>query len=387
MLSRGTSMYDFDAIIIGVGGMGSAALFHLAQRGVRVLGIEQFGVGHERGSSHGETRIIRRAYFEHPSYVPLLNSAYELWAELARVAGRKLFHRTGMLVAGPGDGPVVTGVLRSAELHRLDVQPLSAAQAADRFPGFRLPGNCAGLFEADAGILLVEDCVRAYVDAARAAGARLLENTPVLGWSGGDRQVVVRTANAEYTARSLVITGGAWAGRLLQSLHLPLEVRRKVVFWYEGDDGCFAKECGCPVFGFETAAGFFYGIPALDGGGVKVAHHSGGRVVHDPAVVDRALHPEDEAPVRAFVADYLPRLRSSPPRYSVCLYTMTSDENFIIDRHPQHDHVVFAAGFSGHGFKFASVVGSVLADLAVDGATEEPIDFLNLSRLRRPLRG
>ena len=376
-------MSRFDSIVIGIGGVGSAALFHLARRGLRVLGIEQFGIGHDRGSSHGETRIIRKAYFEHPSYVPLLRRAYELWTELESAAGRPLFVRTGMLIGGPADGPVVTGVLRSASDHGLDVQRMTAAQAGEQFAGVRLPEKHVALFEPDAGFLRVESCVAAHADQARAAGATIIDNTPVLVWNSDSRGVVVRTADAEYAARSLVIAGGAWSGGLMQDLNLPLEVRRKVAFWHESTDGSYTQSGGFPVFGFETVAGFFYGVPALEDGGVKVAQHSGGLAIHNPAGVDRMVHAEDSAPVRAFAADYLPRLRLEPMRHSVCLYTMSPDEHFIIDVHPGHRNVCFAAGLSGHGFKFASVIGSILADLAETGRTREAVAFLGFGRIMK----
>lgn len=388
-------MVDFDTIVLGVGGMGSSALFHLAARGQRVLGIEQYGIAHDRGSSHGQTRIIRKAYFEHPDYVPLLHRAYALWDDLQRRSGRDLFLRTGLLLGGPADGPIVAGVRRAALEHRLDIESLTAREVGDRYPGLRLLAGEVGLFERDAGILRVEACVQAYVDAAMAAGATVLANTPVLSWSNQGDACVVHTHGNAYTARSLVICAGSWAGRLLADLSLPLEVRRKVLLWYRPADATYDLGAGCPVYGFETASGFLYGFPAIDADGVKVANHTGGHVVSDPAAVDRSLYVEDIATADAFVRTYLPRVapndrRLPPPhRHAVCLYTMTPDEHFIIDRHPLHPNVAIAAGFSGHGFKFASVVGSILADLATTGETAEPIEFLRLGRpaLRRRTQG
>jgi sarcosine oxidase len=375
-------MADFDAIVLGVGGMGSAALYHLARRGLRVLGIEQFSLAHDRGSSHGQTRIIRKAYFEHPAYVPLLHRTYELWGDLERHTGQKLFYRTGLLLGGPPDGMIVTGIQRSAREHHLDIQSLTPSDVSRRYPGLRVPPEHTALFEPDAGFLRVEACVRAHADAAATAGAQILTAAPVQSWSAAADRVTVRNADAEHTARALVIAGGAWASRLLSDLHLPLEVRRKVVFWYETSHPCYEMQAGCPVYGFETSQGFLYGFPAIDDAGVKVAHHSGGQTVRDPSALDRNLYPEDEAPVLTFVASYLPSLRPRRLQHSVCMYTMTPDEHFVIDRHPAYRSVVYAAGLSGHGFKFAPIIGAVLADLAIDGRTDQPIDFLSARRFQ-----
>ncbi len=360
--------------------MGSAALYHLARRGLRVLGLEPFGVAHDRGSSHGQTRIIRKAYFEHPAYVPLLHRAYTLWGELEAIVGRQLFWRTGLLLSGPPGGPIIGGVERAGREHRLAIERLTPDEAAARFEGFSLPASDTVLFEPDAGFLRVEECVRAHVNAALMAGASLNIGRPVDSWSARGDEVIVRSGEAEYSTRSLVVTAGAWAGCLLSDAGFPLEVRRKVVFWYQPADDTYDLERGCPVYGFDTAEGFMYGFPAIDASGVKVAQHSGGRTVDDPGTVERGLLPGDEEPVRTFVQRYLPRLRPVPRQHSVCLYTMTPDEHFIIDRHPGHSNVVLAAGFSGHGFKFASVVGSILADLVEKGETGEPIAFLSATR-------
>jgi sarcosine oxidase len=230
---------DYDAIVIGLGGMGSAALYHLARRGLRALGIEQFEIAHDRGSSHGQTRIIRKAYFEHPAYVPLLHRAYELWGELEHATNQELFCRCGLLLGGPPDQEIISGVRRAACEHHLDIRALTHVQVSERFPGLRIPRRNAILFEPDAGFLKVESCVRAHVDAARACGASILSETAVDSWSAHDDGVSVQAAGTQHTARFLVIAGGAWAGRLLEDLNLPLEVRRKVVFWYEPADDSY----------------------------------------------------------------------------------------------------------------------------------------------------
>ena len=369
----------YDCIVIGVGGMGSAALYHLAKRGLRVVGIEQFDIAHDRGSSHGQTRLLRKSYFEHPDYVPLLHRAYEMWAELEQASGTRLYRRTGLLLVGPPEGEVVSGVRRTAKQHQLDIEEVAATDFGDRFPGFVVGEHMAALFEPDAGYLEVENCVRAHVQVAEGCGARIATGQIVRQWQADARSVTVETDAETYTAAKLVICAGAWSAQVLAGLGLPLEVRRKVVMWFDAD-AIYNQARGCPVFCFDKGDDFFYGFPAIDEDGLKVALHSGGEVVEQPEQLDRELREADRREIEPFLAEHLPKVGPTLKRSSVCMYTMTPDEHFIIDRHPEHAHVAFAAGFSGHGFKFAPVAGSVLADLVIDGRTDEAVGFLSVSR-------
>lgn len=373
-------MSNYDAIVLGVGGMGSAALYHLARRGLRVLGIEQFDIAHDRGSSHGQSRIIRKAYFEHSDYVPLLFETYRLWSELETAAERTLMHRTGLIIFGRPEGAVLSGVRRSAEVHGLAIERLSAPEARRRYPQFLPITDGEAILEPDAGYLDVEDCVRAHAALARRHGAEIASGRAVRGWAVEGRNLVVETADTRYAAERLVICAGAWSGRMLAAAGLPLEVRRKPVFWYRSQSDVYDVRRGCPVFAFDLPQGFFYGFPALSEREVKIAEHSGGEPVADPESVDRTLLPADTERISAFLSQHLADLSPAPVRHSVCLYTMTPDEHFIIDRLSEHPNVVYAAGFSGHGFKFAPVVGAALADLAIDGTTRLPIGFLSLGR-------
>jgi len=374
-------MLVYDVIVIGVGGMGSAAVQHLAQRGRRVLGIDQFNLAHDRGSSHGHTRIIRRAYFEHPDYVPLLNRAYTLWADLERESGRTLFARCGLLLAGPPGGAVMPGLRRSATIHGVPIEPLNGDARRQRFSAFHLPADrYDAAFEPDAGYLLVENCVRAACEVAHRADATFAWNHRVLGWSPEGRGIRVSTNHGAFAAHALVICGGPWSELLLPSLPLPLTVRRKVQLWFAPRDDRHRVENGGCVFGVETDSGFYYGFPEIDTGRIKIAHHTGGQSVALADRVDRTVTDDDITPVRRFIAEHLPGVTTDVVDSSVCLYTMTPDEHFIIDRHPDFPNVCYAAGFSGHGFKFASIVGSVLADLTIDGWTRAPIGFLSAKR-------
>ncbi len=373
----------YDAVVLGCGGIGSAALYQLARRGLRVLGLDQFGPPHDRGSSHGSTRLIRQAYFEHPDYVPLLLRAYDLWNDLAQHVGRQLYFETGLLQIGPPAGAVIPGVLASARQHGLEVESLTAVAAQRRWGGFAVPEAMAAAYERRAGYLLVEACVQAHLDAAQAAGAELKTYESVRRWSGDGKTVQIETDRARYEAARLVVTAGPWAGPLLQELGVPLQVRRKPFFYFENHDEQLTAAGGCPTFFYELPQGNFYGVPQIDPRGVKIAEHSGGEPVADPLLVDRAQRAGDYERVAGFSRAHLPALSAIVREHAVCMYTMSPDEHFLVDRHPAQRQVVFAAGLSGHGFKFAPVLAEALAELALDGSSTLPVDFLSLRRLAR----
>jgi sarcosine oxidase len=370
----------YDCIVLGVGGFGSAALYHAAARGLSVLGIEQFAVGHDRGSSHGETRIIRKAYFEHPNYVPLLLRTYELWRKLEGEIGRPLMHLCGLMLAGPPQGETISGARLAARIHRLRLENISLSDAKDRFPGFAIPSSFESVYEPEAGYLELENCVRAHAEAAVARGATLLTNEIVEEWTAEKNTVRVRTSKADYETRSLIITAGPWASRILSDLSLPLEVVRKPQFWFPVRSPAYAVESGCPGFYFEMPFGHFYGSPSLDQLTLKAAEHSGGEPVSDPQQVDRSIGPADLESLARFLRECLPDVLPTPIHHSVCMYTLTPDRHFIVDRHPDHANVAFGAGFSGHGFKFTPVIGEALVDLATEGRSALPIEFLSIRR-------
>ncbi len=370
-----------DVVVIGVGGMGSAACLHLARRGLRVLGLEQFQVAHDRGSSHGRTRIIRKAYFEHPDYVPLLERAYAGWDALAADARLSLFARCGLFLAGPSGGRLVRGVRLAAEVHRLPIESLDETAAAERFPALHTGPELAVLFERDAGYLRVEECVAAHAALARSCGAEIRTGAAVRGWTSDGRTVRVRLDGEVVESGALAICGGAWAGSLLADLGLPLTVRRKVQLWFEAAGDGLRAESGCPVFAFDTPDGFYYGFPRIDGEPrIKAAEHTGGEPVDCPDAVERSLRPGDSERVAAFVSRYLRGAAGRVVHHQVCLYTMTPDEHFIVDRHPSYANVALAAGFSGHGFKFCPVIGERLADLLTHAAPDPAGAFLGLDR-------
>ncbi|MCA9243678.1 MAG: N-methyl-L-tryptophan oxidase [Phycisphaerales bacterium] len=378
-----------DVVVVGLGAMGAGTIWNLARRGLKVIGVERFDRAHAFGSSHGVTRICRQAYFEHPDYVPLCRRAYTLWDELESDAGRfktreteapnaqRLFERCGLLMFGEADSPMIDGARRVLDVHNVRIDRLQHDAVRDRWPQFDIDGSLECLFEPDAGYLRVEPAIRTLLGTAEALGATVLTDTPVRDWSVDARGVRVDIGNDTIEADRLIVTAGAWSGRILRDLGVRLTVLRKPQLWFECHDPRYAD---CPVFAYQTQGAFFYGFPTVEPGLIKLAEHTGREVVDDPDALDRALRPSDIERVAAFAGRRLGGVSNHVLRHSVCMYTMTPDERFVIDRHPEYDSVSFAAGFSGHGFKFAPLVGSILADLATAGATDEPIEFLRLSR-------
>ncbi len=375
-------MAHADVIVLGLGGMGTAAAWHLARRGARVLGLEQFALGHALGSSHGHTRIIRQAYYEHPSYVPLVRRAYQGWYDLEQTLGTHLLTACPCLTIGASDGELVTGVQRSAAEHSLSIETLAGDEIPTRFPAFRPlgPGE-VGIVEHTAGFLYVDDCVRAMADAARSLGAVLHDNERVVSWHAEGDGVRVVCEKETHTASSLVITAGPWAGPLLGSMGAKLSVMRQVVLWLAPDDPALYRRDTFPIFVADGDDGVFYGIPMLDARGVKVARHYGAAELPSVGDVEREITPADEEPVRAFLRRRIPGADGERRDASTCVYTLTPDRHFVIDHHPDSQRVIVAAGFSGHGFKFAPVVGEMLAGLALDGKTTWPVELFGRGRL------
>jgi monomeric sarcosine oxidase len=370
---------QYDIAVVGLGGVGSAALYHLASRGVRVLGIDQFAPPHALGSSHGETRMIRTAYFEHEGYVPLVKRSHELWRELSERAKKTLYRQIGVVEVGFPESELISGCQRAARRHNLKLEECSQKQLAEKYPQFRLNREQVALFEEEAGYLLVEDCVAAYLAEARKADAEVMLYSHVDEWSQHGDGVRLTVGDDIIEAGCVIFTAGVWSGMLLKDLGISLRVTRQPMFWFKTDAALWSEK---PCFAYDIPEGFFYGIPALDGKGIKAALHSDGATVADPAKVDRGFSEQSLKPVTQFIQKQLLGVNPTPYRHVVCMYTMSPDKHFIVDRLPDAP-VVFAAGLSGHGFKFASVLGEILADLATVGKTDHPVDFLRLSRFQK----
>jgi sarcosine oxidase len=368
-------MTTYDVVVAGLGGFGSAAAAHLADRGQRVLGLDRFAPAHAHGASHGETRIVRQAYFEGTGYVPLLRRSDELWQRLERdVGGEPLLTRTGGLFIGRPDSRVFAGSLASAQRWSLDHDVLDPTEVARRFPAIRLPDGTAALFEPTAGVVSPERAVGAHLTVAARNGAELRHDEPVLTWSAADGGVSVHTGRATHQAGALVLAPGRWAPELLGDLGLPLRVEPRVMHWFDppGIDA-FAPD-RFPVWIWDRDDGTApYGVPAVAGarGGVKAAvHYSQVRPPEEWSAADLA----------ALLAPLLPGLGARLLRSVDCSYTLTPDEHFIVGPHPGHDNVVIACGFSGHGFKFTPVIGEVLAQLVVDGSSPHSLTLFDPRR-------
>jgi len=386
MYSNATSN-TYDAIVVGVGGMGSAACYHLARRGKRVLGLERFGIPHRMGSSHGQTRIIRLAYYEHPSYVLLLRRAYELWRELQQAAGEQLLYITGSIDAGPADSWVFKGSWESCKQHDLPHEVLTGAELRRRYPGYHFPPDSAAVVQPDGGFLLPERCIVSHVVAAQALGAEIHGFERVLEWQPLAGGVRVRTDRAVYHADKLVITAGAWEADLLDILRGLAVPERQVLAWLQPTRPDIFQPDVFPVFNVLVDEGRFYGLPVFGVPGFKFGkyHHLGEATDADTA--DREVHDYDERMLRQFAARYFPDGCGPTMDLATCLFTNTADNNFIIDLHPTYPQVSFASPCSGHGFKFASVVGEIMADLAELGMTRHDISLFRLERLLHPEGG
>jgi sarcosine oxidase len=372
----------YNAIVIGLGAMGSATLYHLARHGWRVLGLEQFTAGHKRGSSHGDSRIIRETYFEHPLYVPLVRRAHELWRELEELSGSALMTITGGLMIGPPDGLVVRGTLRSAAEHDLPHEVLTPGEVRTRFPAFRLDEGLIAVLDPRAGFLDPEACNRAHVELAREAGAEARFNEQSLDWIADGDGVRVITSSGSFSADRLVLTAGSWDGALVPDLVLPLTVERQAVFWLEPEADTSLYDVGrFPIYAYEYRRGSIcYGFPRRPRG-VKSSVMHDGETVPDPDTVKRTVDQSEVRPLRAALRPILPGLANAPVRESdVCLFTNTPDHDFIIDFHPFCPQVLISSPCSGHGFKFASAIGEIQADLLTKGESRFDLSPFRIDR-------
>ena len=373
-------MSRFDVVVCGLGATGSAALRELSRRGLRVLGIERFTPGHDRGSSHGATRIIRLGYFEHPSYVPLVRRAYELWRQLEELSGKKLLRITGIVEIGPPEGSLVKGVLASARAHTLRHELLPAEELRHRFPAFRLPPQYQAVVQPDGGFLAAEPSIHALLALARNTGAEIRTGETIRTIEPHPIGVQIITDRACIDAGAAVIAVGPWINSMLPNLRAPLRVTRQVMAWFAPGNPEPFQLGRFPVFLLESRHGIHYGFP-LDGDGlVKIAKHHHRDETVDPETCDRTISVADEGLIRAALVDHLPGANGRLAAAASCLYTVAPDGDFVIDRLPGHPHVLIASPCSGHGFKFAPVVGEILADLVTKSAQSYEIGRFSLKR-------
>jgi sarcosine oxidase len=371
-------MERYDVVVVGVGGMGSAALYHVARRGKRVLGIERFDIPHDLGSSHGLTRIIRLAYFEHPDYVPLMRRAYELWRELEAAAGEQLLHVTGIVEGGDR---IYQGVLLACAEHGLPHEAIDGREVARRFPGYRLPDDFPAVFQPDGGFVVPERCIVAHVSGALAAGATVRARERVLEWAPTENGVRVRTERGAVEAETVVFTAGAWSQDVARLPAGTVRGVRQALGWFQPTRPELFSPNRLPVFNLALDGEHFYGFPAHGIPGFKLGRYDHFAAGGDPDAISREPTLSDEAPLRAFAERYFPEGAGPTIALKTCLFEPSPDEHFVIDRHPETGNAVVGAGFSGHGFKFCSVVGEILADLACDGNTRHDIGLFGIDRI------
>jgi sarcosine oxidase len=374
----------YDVIVVGVGSMGSSTVYQLARRGLKVLGLEQFDVPHTRGAGHGFSRVIRLAYFEHPDYVPLLRRAYQNWREIEKTACASILNITGGVYMGKPKSDLIKGSLRAQKQYRIEHEELSHSDLGQRYPMFRLPRSYIGMYENAVGYVVPEQAISSYCIEALRRGATIHGHEPVLSWNSTNGSVTVTTARETYTADKLVFTGGAWSNRLIGELGIPLTVTRQVLGWVWPKKPENFKLGQFPVWMIDHGTGGqHYGFPMVkEVPGFKIAYHSTGSPT-DPDKVNRDPQPGDEETFRPLLQNMIPDANGPTLAIRTCLYTNSPDGHFIIDKHPRHDNVMIACGFSGHGFKFVSVIGEVMADLAEHGSTTLPVGFLGLSRFNK----
>jgi sarcosine oxidase len=379
----------FDHIVIGTGSMGAATCYYLAKRGYRVLGIDQFPTPHEWGSHGGQSRIIRKAYFEHPDYIPLLKRAYQNWAELEKATGANIYFPTGLAYAGPQDDEMLKGVKASASQYDVALTSGNEKGLQQQWPQFELPAGYETLFEPEAGFIRPATAIRSFLQEAKRYGAELLPEAKVAHWKYEADKVMVHTDKGDYSCKKLVVTAGAWSSRLIPGIQQLLKVTRQVLVWVDPPDRS-RFEVGkfpCWLIATPDQPGAYYGFPIpeeryADGPHyLKIAYHYGGEVTN-PDEVNRVITDADTEPILSFLKKYIPDAVGPIAAAKVCLYEYSPDEHFVIDNLPGYeDRVCVAWGFSGHGFKFASAIGEIMADLATKGTTPWPIGFLNARRL------
>ncbi|MFJ5764366.1 N-methyl-L-tryptophan oxidase [Lysinibacillus sp. NPDC093210] len=368
----------YDVVIVGAGSMGMAAGYYLAKAGKNVLMLDAFNPPHEEGSHHGDTRIIRFAYGEGASYVPFVKRAGQLWRELEAETNDSLFLQTGVMNVGETNHTFLQNVRESANLYNLPLEQYTAAEAMEKWPGLTLPEEMVVCFEPTAGVLRVEACIHAYKKLALAQGA-LLHTHEKVHTIQAQEIIQIHTEKGVYETKQLIVTAGAWASELLQTmdLSLPITPTRKTFAWFEADD-CLYRDAIFPAYCFEFANSSYYGFPSIDGAGLKLGRHDGGEAIN-PNEPLRPFDEQDGAELQHFINRFMPQ-HGVLSFGKTCKYSVTPDEHFIIDFLPNHQNIVIAAGFSGHGFKFSSAVGEVLSDLILYGESKQDLSLFQLSR-------
>ena len=377
----------YDVVVIGGGSMGIATAYYLAKANQKVLVVDQFTVPNIYGSHHGETRILRLGYGNGGTYVPLVKESLSLWKELEEETGRTLYNQTGAISVGYPGSDFVKETIDSSIKYNLEYEKLDAKSLMERWPGITVPDDYVACYDPNSGFLYSEECILAYKELCEKLGVTILENQPVLDLQITDKEVTVLTADTTFVARKAVVTAGAWIPKLLPDLELEIKPLRKTFGWFEtSEENLYGSQFPCYVFDTHDV-GHYYGFPDFNGKGLKIGRMDLGEVV-DPDELNRDFDstPKEEADLRSFLSRYMPQANGHLNAGKVCLFSMTPDEDFIIDFHPQHENVLIAGGFSGHGFKFASAIGKTLCELAVQGVSNQDISFLSLNRFNKAMK-
>lgn len=383
--------YQFDYIVIGMGSMGSSTCYHLAKSGASVLGIEQFELAHEKGAHSGQSRIVRKAYFEHPDYIPLLERAYQNWEEIERISGNKVYHETGLFYTGPKGHPIIENIRDAAKTYNIPLMDSAKQDDLSILPLFTVPDNYEWIYEPEAGFVETEKTILTYVEEAKKLGTVIHQQEKVMDWQVMEDGVVVRTDKGEYSCRKIIVTAGPWSAKLMPSIKDQLKVTRQTLMWIapEEPDLFQSENFPCWFVVDKDKPGAYYGFPIAtindqkNPNGFKFAYHHPGDET-DPDEVNRSISTDDMQPLLAFVETYMPKAKGQVLGVKTCLYSNSQDEHFVIDCLRDTDgKVCFARGFSGHGFKFVSVIGEIMADLALKGSTPLPIGFLRADRFEQ----
>ena len=380
----------YDVIVIGVGSMGAAACWELARRGERVLGLDQFDIVHERGSHSGQSRIIRKAYFEHPDYVPLLERSYQKWQAFEKLTNTEIYFRTGIIYMGKASSASISGTKESSARYQIPLRDLDPQERKNTCSAFRIPGDFECFIEEDAGFIIPDRAIKLYTSEAVGQGATIKPNTAVNGWRIVNGKIEVETNQGSYTSSRLIITAGSWAQKMIPGLPTKLSVTKQILAWIKNVNPEKFSLGKFPCWFVDDAdKGLYYGFPMLPNDqfagpfGLKLALHQRGESF-DPTSVDKSVPLSAMEDIRYFIDRYMPAIQKPEIEYKQCLYTYSEDSDFIIDHLPGYENqVTIACGFSGHGFKFVPVVGEVLADLATKGRTDLPVAFLGLNRLMK----
>ena len=371
----------YDVAVVGMGGMGSAILAHCAARGATVVGLDRFPRGHTLGASAGKSRLIRKAYFEAPDYVPLLRRAYELWRNLERDTRDELLRLTGVLVAGAEESEIVRGVQQAAREYDLPIESLGKRELGTRYPTLRVLDGEVGILERDGGVILPERAIAAHLKIAEAAGAEMRFETALESWEAEDGSAELRLSNgSRIMARTLILALGPWASEVLGAIGVEIRVQRNVQVWFSAASNAYDSR-SFPGFLLDRAGlpAPLYGFPDF-GDGVKAAFHGFGKLTHPDEVEREVDERADVQPLVGAMNDWMPGAAATFREAKVCMYALTPDHHFVVDRHPAHDNVIVCGGFSGHGFKFTPVIGEIAAEMALDGGTRHEIAFLSARR-------